>query len=336
MIGGRRAQLRTPTRMKYSLMSPAIRFASCRPRAFSLCLVGMAFGMSMTAGYAQAQDVSYDSTSPSPLTLSPDQLQDAGISSGQSFRLFGDNQDKIGRVKSNVLDTAFTVDQGMLDQGTSDEVNGLDAETRQGRLQNASSGCPEAGDATLILCDSADELWVKSLPGLRIGTFVGQKVELRGELRDCSDGNRYIDLNSVQPIRDCDPVSPPPAAPENIALHAPVVSSFSEAPNQMQNVTDGDLRSYWEVPGKDAWIYLDLGPGFDPDGDGRPAGISFNQARILWGKPYASQFGLYVWDAVDERWARFYHKGDNRQTDQDISFPRAYGRYPPHSIGSFV
>ena len=199
--------------------------------------------------------------------------------------------------------------------------------TYYGRLQSAASGCPGIVDATLIECEAgANKFWVLATPGQNLRRFFGQSVEIKGVLRECTDGENYLELNSIQPTRDCGKGEVESPGNVNLALTAPVVANTHVPPNIMQNSTDGDLVSYWYAPGRDAWIYFDLGPNIDPDGDGNPAKATFNEARLLWAHKHAVQYGLYVFDDLRGRWVRFYQDNDG-QPDETISFPRTQGRY---------
>ncbi|MCB0215382.1 MAG: hypothetical protein H6648_06790 [Caldilineae bacterium] len=202
----------------------------------------------------------------------------------------------------------------------------LNDEIFYGRLQNGRPGCAGAEDALLVFCDGAETLSVQSLPGVNLRTLFGQSVAIRGNLLECGNGERYIALNSIEPTRRCEPQATVEPPQPNLALHAPVVANTHIEPNLAQNATDGDLLSYWYAPGRDAWIYLDLGPNIDPDGDGEPAATTFNEARLVWGERYAVQYGIYVFDPVEGRWVRIYQKSDGSM-DETISFPRALGRY---------
>lgn len=193
-----------------------------------------------------------------------------------------------------------------------------------GRLQNGRPGCDGASDAQLIYCDGAQTLWVNAA-GLSVRTFIGQSVAIRGTLRECGN-ERYIQLNSIEQTGRCEPQVSGEPEKQNLALYAPPTANTHEQPNISSMATDGNAMSYWHAPGADAWIYIDLGPRIDPDGNGDPAGATFNEARLLWGERYATQYGIYVFDPIESRWARIFQKSDGTP-DETISFPRSYGRY---------
>lgn len=186
----------------------------------------------------------------------------------------------------------------------------------QGRLQTARAGCPGVDSAILVSCEGAEEIWVKAVPGVDVSRYFGQLVAIEGTLRQCGS-NRYIDMNTLSPLRRCGDAGAT-IAPETVNLGLGRVDWASPDGGQagwMGFAADADPASAWVADTDSAYIRVNLGES-----------RTFNRMRLLWGARHATQYGLYVWNDADSRWARFYQKSTG-STDEAITVPRVFGQY---------